>query len=277
MSESPEKVEPTTEQPKKKAKSGRGITHLLAVDVETAGANVLDNWMPEFAASFWRIGDRAPTATFYRCLAQPPGCGWAPETMSQFWTNPEKGFDGKTPLMALAERQAKHSPLCDPIGAMHEFVAWARSLEAAEAVDEEIMIVSDTTGFDAQWLAVYLARAGYQGLETLFGQYRPLRDTNSFYFGMGRKFAKWGSESVALEALGLLELPDWVKQYAHNHDPQSDANEIAATASFFLEQLCAERQQKSVNFTDEMREQLRTLVADSSVRDVMGELIALDE
>ncbi len=78
----------------------------------------------------------------------------------------------------------------------------ARGLEAAKAAGEEIIIVSDTTGFDAQWLSVYLARAGYDALETLLGQYRPLRDTNSFYFGVGRKMHKWGSEGVALEALG---------------------------------------------------------------------------
>jgi hypothetical protein len=223
--------------PAKKAKSGRAITHVLAIDVETSGGNVLNNFMPEFAAAFWRIGDRTPTATFYRCLAQPAGCEWSPDTMAQFWTNLEKGFDGKTPLEALRERQTVHAPLADPIVAMHDFVAWARGLEAAKAADEEIIIVSDTTGFDAQWISVYLARAGYDALETLMGQYRPLRDTNSFYFGMGRKMRKWGSEGVALEALGLTELPDWVKAYAHNHDPQSDANEIAATASFILAQL----------------------------------------
>jgi hypothetical protein len=39
------------------------------------------------------------------------------------------------------------------------------------------------------------------------------------------------------EALGLAELPDWVKHFQHNHDPQSDANQIAATASFFLSQI----------------------------------------
>lgn len=223
-----------SEQPQKKAKSGRAITHVLAIDVETTGGNVLKNWMPEFAAVFWRIGDRMPTATFYRCLAQPADTEWSPATLAQFWNNLDSGFDGKTPLEALRERQATHTPLADPVHAMDQFVAWARALEDAKAVDEEIIIVSDTTGFDAQWLSVYLARAGYDALETLFGQYRPLRDTNSFYFGMGRKMRKWGSEGVALAALGLTELPDWVKQFAHNHDPLSDANEIAATASFIL-------------------------------------------
>lgn len=223
-----------SEQPQKKAKMGRSITHVLAIDVEASGGNVLENWMPEFAAAFWRIGDQKPTATFYRCLAQPAGCTWSPQSMVQFWTNLDKGFDGKTPLEALRDRQAMHEPLADPVQAMHDFVAWARGLEAAKAADEEIILATDTTGFDLSWIAVYLARAGYDGPESLFGQYRPARDTNSFYFGMGRKMRKWGSEGVALEALGLTELPAWVKQYAHNHDPQSDANEIAATASYIL-------------------------------------------
>jgi hypothetical protein len=222
-----------TEQEPKKKKMGRAITHVVAIDVEATGGNVLEHWMPEFAGSLWRVGDQSPSKTFYRCLEAPPGTTWCPATREQFWENKEKGFDGKTPLEALTERQ-KASKLCDPIEAMHEFVAWMRVIEASKADDDEVMIVFDTTGFDAAWMAVYLARAGYAGLETIFGQYRPLRDTNSFYFGMGWNMRKWGSEGVALEALGVKELPQWVTQYAHNHDPQSDANEIGAVASFIL-------------------------------------------
>lgn len=224
-----------SEQQHKKKKRGREITHILALDIEATGGNVLKHWMPEFAASYWRIGEQTPTKTFYRCLAQPPDTEWCPSTRAQFWESKEKGFDGKTPLDALCERQ-KAGELCDPIEAMHEFVAWARVLDASKQDGDEVMIVFDTTGFDAAWMAVYLARAGYAGLETLFGPYRPLRDTNSFYFGMGWTMRKWGSENVALEALGINDLPAWVLQYAHNHDPQSDANEIGAVASFILSQ-----------------------------------------
>jgi hypothetical protein len=168
-----------SDQPQKKAKKGRAITHILAIDVETSGGNVLKHWMPEVAGAFWRIGDHKPLATFYRCLAQPLDTEWSEGTLAQFWNNPEKGFDGKTPLQALHERQAAHAPLADPIQAMHDFVAWARALEAAKADDdEEIMIVTDTTGFDAAWLAVYLARAGYDGPETLFGQWRSKRSAS---------------------------------------------------------------------------------------------------
>lgn len=223
-----------SEQAPKKKKMGRAITHLLAIDVEATGDNVLEHWMPEFAGAYWRVGDQAPLQTFYRCLEAPPNTSWNPETRAQFWENKEKGFDGKTPLEALEERQKAAGTLCDPIEAMHQFVAWMRVIEAAKADDEEVIIVFDTTGFDAAWMAVYLARAGYGGLETIFGQYRPLRDTNSFYFGIGGKMRKWGSEGVALDALGIKELPAWVLQYAHNHDPLSDANEIAAVASFIL-------------------------------------------
>ena len=243
----------------KKAELINAITHIIVFDVETTGPNVLRNWMPEFAGAYWRIGDRAPTETFYRGLLQPPATEWDATTLAEFWNHPDHGFDGMTPLEALLKRQSANVPLADPVQAMKDFAQWVQQLDAAKSSDEEIILVSDTTGFDAQWLAVYLARAGLPGPELLFGEYRPLRDTNSLFFGIAKTIDKWGSERAALAALNIDKMPDWVQQYAHNHDPLSDANSIAASASFLLTEAAritaAERQQQKQQEQQQQQQQ----------------------
>jgi hypothetical protein len=226
-----------TEQAAKKAKKGLVATHMLTLDIETTGPNCMKHWMPEMGAAFWKIGDKEPISTFYRCMSSPsPTHGWSPRTLNDFWNNPAKGVDGLTPFKAYTRRR-RANPEVTPTVAMNEFVAYARWIDAHLEPGEELIIVVDTAAFDTTFINVYLGSAmpeGPESLPELFGSYRAVRDITSFYFGMGGKLGFQGSESVALAAIEASKMPEWVQKYAHNHDPMSDANAIAAAASFIL-------------------------------------------
>ena len=61
----------SSEPETKKVKRTRVVTHILAHDWETTGMNLLTHWAPEFGAALWKIGERQPEATFYRCPTLP--------------------------------------------------------------------------------------------------------------------------------------------------------------------------------------------------------------
>ena len=128
--------------------------------------------------------------------------------------------------------------LVSPALAMGDFVYWVQAQERRlSAAGDKMVIVSDTSSFDGGVANYHLARYSpdlCSNLVDITGQYRPTRDMSSFYFGVGKRFQVRGSTDTALETFGETTLPDWVKAYAHNHDPLSDANSIGAMASYFL-------------------------------------------
>ena len=228
----------STDSVSKTVRPDRTVTYILAIDVETTGPNVLQHWMPEFGAVLWKIGEKEPANKFYACLAQPHGTDWDATTLSEFWNNESKGKDGKTPMELYKQRVAKtyQTPHGD---AMALFVKWARDIESSMQKGEKVLIVTDTAAFDTTWMNVYLARTvskhGCDSLNYLFGKYRPTRDIDAFKFGMGKHMKVWGSEQVALSSIdGIDEFPEWVTKHAHNHNPVSDAKNIAAQTAFFL-------------------------------------------
>lgn len=241
------------QQPKKaKPVAPRDITHVLAIDVEAAGPNVIRHFMPEFGAAIFKIGEwQKPLSTFYRALEQKnSGLDWDVATLAEYWHNPDKGIacygDGGrvistlTQFDALEARRRLHGTV--PANkAAREFVAWARSMNDTLGDDERMIVVTDTGAFDTVWINVMLGRADKEepaidcaGLNYLFGKYRPVRDLSSLYFGMAHRFARWGSERAALDKLGLPDFPDQVKAFAHDHNPLNDALSIGASAAYLL-------------------------------------------
>lgn len=233
--------EPTVKKAKTQdgaAKNHFDIDCVISFDVEVTGMNLVKHWMPELGASFWRIGDKQPTKTFYRAIEQPPLTSWCPKTLSQFWNNPEKG-EGKVvaPIVAYNKRRAA-ATIHSPAAAMSDFVDWVREIARdCEKNGLKVLLISDTDLFDKSWVNYYLSmycedKCEYLG--DIFGKYTPTRDISAFYFGIGRRLQKHGSVETALSAFGETETPEWVKAYAHNHDPLSDANSIGAAASYIL-------------------------------------------
>jgi hypothetical protein len=227
----------------KKAKRARDVTHVLAYDWEMTGMNLHEHWPPEFGAALWKIGEKKPEATFYRCIKQPAGTVWCHKTLDQFWNNPAKGAEpdkgdaGETPMQSLEKRRAKET-LHELSDVMFDFVAWARTLENSVAGSGGCVVaISDTGAFDGAVtnfnLALYCGDI-CDNISELFGPYRPVRDITSFYYGFSKRLQKFGSDETLLDALGEKEFPDWVQAYAHNHDPLSDSNHIGAKASYVL-------------------------------------------
>lgn len=213
------------------------VPYVIAYDIEATGMSQVRHWMPEFAASLWKVGEKQPEETFYRCMWQPPTTGWCPKTARQFWDKKEKGKDGKTPRELMLARAAT-TTVYDPRVAMADFVRWVRAIETRLAAQgDTVLLISDTAGFDAGMMNHYLATYCPDLCENMCditGSYRPIRDISAFYFGIGKSLQKHGSVENALHGFELTQLPDWVKVYEHNHDPLSDANSIGAVASFVL-------------------------------------------
>lgn len=215
----------------------RGVKYLLAFDVEATGMSLTQHWMPEFGAAFWKVGDKEPLGIFYRALTQPEGTSWCALTRAQFWDNPKKGANGETPFATLEKRLATRV-LVEPAEAMRDFVDFVQSCNRiAAAAGETMVCITDTAAFDGGVMNYYLSKfcadkCTYMG--DITGEYRPVRDISGFYYGVGKCLQKYDSVETALEVLGIDKVPDWVKEYAHNHDPLSDACSIAATASFIL-------------------------------------------
>lgn len=218
-----------------------GLTHIMCFDVETTGQNVHTSEILELAATVWKIGDKSPLSQLYYWFGTPKK--WCPKTREEFWDNPDKGENGLTPYEALKSRlyTTDIEPTSEALAAV-KLTAWAR--EWYKKTDGGIIVLTDTSGFDYQFITDLLSLVDHMptaldsdglspplSLSYLFGKYQPVRDINSWYLGMGGTMQKWGSRDRMLARLGV-EFPEWVAAYEHN--PQNDANSIAAMASFIL-------------------------------------------
>ena len=218
--------------------SAGDLTHIMAFDVESSGQNPRKFYMVELAVVVWELGKTEPvdSLNFYFGLD-----GWWDErTKKEFWHNVAKGSDGKTPMQVLRERLCKEkTPITPEAQAAVRLTSWAR--EWFKKTDGKIMCVTDTPGFDYQFITHMLAcieelPGGMQppsSMNYLFGKYEPVCDINSFYKGIGGTLQKWGARDKMHEKFSV-KYPDWVTKHEHNHDPRSDARSIAAKAVYIL-------------------------------------------
>lgn len=228
-------IEPEKEVPVDEA------THVIAVDVETSGPNLKKNFMPEFSASFLKIGQKTPIGTFYRLLKQPEGREWSQKTLAEFWNKPDAENNNIPPIIGFLEREQREEKV-DLAEAMDAFVDWIRECQKeVEAAKGLLLIITDTSGFDVKWIDYYLSHYSTKAdsLDEALGYYQPTRDISSFMLGVGRKLKAFKSSETAFNVLGTNKEECWGTSFAHNHDPQSDANHIAATASFVLARIAS--------------------------------------
>lgn len=217
-----------------------GITHIMAFDVETSGQNPRNFDLVELAGTLWKLGEKEPVSELHFFFGLNKR--WCARTMEEFWNNPEKGFEGKTPMRAMRDRLcSEKTPVTGEGEAAMRLTTWAR--EAYRAFDGKIMCITDTPGFDYQFITHLLAcikempggtdEQPPSSLNYLFGKYQPVCDINSFYKGFGGSLQKWGARDKMIEKLSI-EYPEWVTAYEHNHDPRSDARSIAAKLSYLF-------------------------------------------
>jgi len=219
-----------------------GLTHIICLDVETTGQSPRSADMVELAACVWRIGDAKPADRKYYFFGLDKA-RWCPVTWDEFWNNPDKGKDGKSPVKRLRERLRDDQVPTTPLGqAAVDFTVWAR--EWHDRTDGKLIVLTDTSGFDYAFVTDMLARvvalpsdlentALPLSLNYLFGKYQPVRDINSWYMGLGGSLQKWGCRDRMAAQLGV-DWPAWVLAWEHDHNPQNDAASIAAKAVYVL-------------------------------------------
>lgn len=211
-------------------------TDLLCIDVETAGPNLVKNFMLEFSAAVIRVGSDTPYSIYYRSLAQPDKTTWDAHTLNDFWAKPDDKT-GIAPILALNKRRDT-VPMWKPAAAMDDFVRWVRARnDEVRARGGMLMIVTDTAGFDVKWIDYYLSAHGTLDvceLCNVFGYYQSTRDISSFMLGIAGQMLAHGSSEAAMRKMKRNKAANWGERYAHDHNPENDAQHIAATSSYML-------------------------------------------
>lgn len=206
---------------------------LLGIDVETSGPDMIRNFLVAIGACVVQVdGNRVcdEEDKFLVYLQPPPGTGWDPVCLADFWNSPRKSIDGKTQLQLLYESYAHHVTW-SPKDAMNRFASW---LHAMSFKYPRMVLITDTAGYDVAWLDYALQRFAHQkpfpSLAYCTGAYRTIRDVSSWYRGIGKQSAHQTmteaepSDILALKTLShgnTTEFPDFKVQ--HTHNPLDDA------------------------------------------------------
>ena len=199
----------------------------LVVDVETTGAFVGTNNILCFAAVVASEGKIEHEFLAYIKVTDNHTI-WEPRCVTEFWDkNPE--------MRAYIFNQIKCNgrSINDAIIGFYE---WVKSLPNKE----NITVYSDNVAFDIGFLNYYLAGMSVT-MNTILGEYKPVRDSSSFHAGIAHLTPDkglWGAETAAVEKLGY-KMPNF--DVKHDHNPLNDAKHIA------FEIMEIERQLKEVN------------------------------
>lgn len=219
------------------------VTHVIAVDTEYTGPNVVENAMIEIGATFWKVGSTKSICSFERHIEEPLGVSWCAETAKTFWDDKKRANDQGQTLREQFEMRKARDGAVAAAPAMRDFVGFVRTCAATLDKDELVVLISDTAESDTSFINVYLGSYCPElcpNLNRVFGEYRSVRDIDSFFFGMGRRINEWGAEQAALDGLGEEKLPSWVPP-SNLHSAREDAEYIGGVASYFLSR-CEEQE-----------------------------------
>jgi hypothetical protein len=200
----------------------------LHVDVEHSGSNLMHHDMVAFAAVLLRTRDGCVLEQF-EGYPEPERSGgkilFEQRCYDEFWSKPANAAN-------LAEFRRKMKPAQQE---MHRFHMWvqesvlekygARDVSAQERA-KQFAVLTDTAGSDFAWMGRYLGQYGLPGLDYIFGDYRPPRDSSSFLMGYAHRFPKdgmWGSEQLAAAKLGVNYAINFGVLANHDHQPLNDA------------------------------------------------------
>lgn len=210
---------------------------VIAFDVETIGACMTKNAMPEIgAAAALMSKPEALVSTFEGHMKIPEGCGFEERCEREFWD--------------VHKKDAKHRVLScetEPEVVMRAFVDWVhatatRTFGAGVDYRDRVRFVSDAAYFDAGWVSLYLTKyAGHHPLHLFFStnaatKFSPVIDTNAFYRGVARVTpedelaikrgpAGWFSADTAVWK--ALVIPESEKpDTQHDHRAVNDATNI---------------------------------------------------
>lgn len=213
----------------------RDYNYICFIDVETTGRDLLKHDMVCFAAVIMDIKTGNFIDEFKVYLKPKSGTlNWEKRCQEEFWNAPKNIENTKQTLINF-EKYAV--PI--EVG-MEQFFKWINlrhwinnDPENRKKLLDNMIICTDTAGYDIAWINRYLSEAN---LETdccyiIQDEYKPTRDTNSFYFGIAKSFPEDGlykCEKKALSCFGLShERFDLLNPYKHDHDPINDAKHMA--------------------------------------------------
>lgn len=186
------------------------------VDIEASGQHQTKNEMMAIGAC---IGDSKTGEIIdeFQVFLKPhdqDDIHWEQRSLDEFW---DKHPDIKKEVLNKIS-----SVGLSPNEAMIQFHNWIN--DKPPDVLKDMIIMTDTAGFDIGFLNYYLSFADMPSMNYIIGgKYRPIRDASSFHMGVGMQLpcdGLWDAESAALKRLNAT-LPD--NPYTFSHLPVDDA------------------------------------------------------
>jgi hypothetical protein len=201
------------------------------MDIEGVGQSHPINPMIRFGVVLGD-GETCGVISTFEAFVMPPegvdGMVCEESCMREFWDKPENAAMKKQTWDGLREKGVSNQV------AMRRLVDWKNKFSQDILINT--VVISDNPSYDVGVMNTCLAQAGFKGWNYLLtGEYMSVLDTNSFYDGVagvlpGDSHMVDGvyksSEKLAAAALGMPGLID-NNPYVHNHDPVSDACNIA--------------------------------------------------
>lgn len=200
----------------------------LIIDVETTGRDLLKNDMICFAAVIIDFNTGKFHDEFKVFLKPKSGkLNWEKRCVDEFWEKKENKENTKITLLNFEKYGVSIE------FGMKQFFDWINIKQPKEVLNN-LMIYTDTAGFDISWVNRYLSEAdlGTDCCYIIQDQYRPTRDCTSYNFGIARHLPSnglWGSEKQAAKILNFENPENFKEQspFKHDHDPLNDARYIA--------------------------------------------------
>lgn len=215
------------------------ITHYVAFDLEVSGRS--PKWHDLMAIAGHVATDKVGGTvcpTFEAYLGDEDNFRYEKGCKEGFWDKVVDGHDGKTKMDLYLERKKEKGKIYTIKEAMSAVIAWVEQIQSMLKDDERAILVSDAM-FDYIWLSYHLAETqpadGCVTIEYLIdAEFRVAHGADSFNCGVGGDIREYGTEQIALEALGLTEFPDTVEPLDPCHDPLKDAKRTSEIAAFIV-------------------------------------------
>lgn len=198
------------------------MQHVLAVDVETTGADIGVHEMFALGVALVHVPTRTVKRTAMWCV-RPSRAGdsmvWETRCLAEFYMK-----SGAEAGAALLERMRREGlPLALVMDCFMDFV------RGATAEDPNVVLVTDNAAFDVPWLNAALSTTKHPPLTWVTGSYRTVIDTDSYALGVAGDVGcagVWGADARALRALGADADAVLAAAPPHTHFPDSDAARI---------------------------------------------------
>lgn len=211
------------------------MPHVLSIDIETSGPMYGDNVIVAIGGTVTEVESKKVVDSILLILPVPEVGDplWNDKTWSEFWNNPRKENDGKTPHSFLLQLRDANETV-DKTTAAVRLWTW---IKCAYELFDDITVITDTVPYDLGWINFLLyeakdvLRASFTdkvfNVENASGDYKPPRCTTSYKLGVARRSLLSSSNGILKELCTPEELASIPP---HNHDPRSDAACIAHEA-----------------------------------------------